>query len=106
MTIFRQAALDPFLSRDIKNLNTEFNRQQRRGLPTTHALVQNLKSRNVHCETKLYTDPKTGEEFTGHIFIALPESIKLACNNMDIVLVDNTYKTNKFNLLLLHMVGK
>ena len=44
--------------------------------------------------------------FTEYLFIALPESIKLAHQNQDVILVDNTYKTNKFDMPLLHMVGK
>ena len=51
-------------------------------------------------------DSETGIECTGHIFIALPQSIELAHKNMDIILVDNTYKTNKYDLPLLHVVGK
>ena len=46
------------------------------------------------------------ENQTRHLFIAYPDSIQLTQTNQDVVLVDNTYKTNKFDMPLLHMIGK
>jgi hypothetical protein len=60
-----------------------------------------LKDKGMHFEVHL-----DEERFTQHLFIALPEAIKLARQNQDVFLVDNTYKTNAFNMPLLHMVGK
>jgi len=81
-------------------MNALFNRQRNKGLATTDALIEDLKARNIHYEV-LPDDP-----FIEHLFIALPESIELALQNQDVILVDNTYKTNKFDLPLLHMVGE
>jgi hypothetical protein len=40
-----------------------------------------------------------------YLFIAYPASITLVLKNPDIILVDSTYKTNKFEMPLLHMLG-
>jgi hypothetical protein len=91
----------PFQNCTLYNLNASFNRQRNKGLATTDALIEDLKARNIHYEIRPDKD-----RFTEHLFIALPESIKLALQNQDVILVDNTYKTNKFDMPLLHMVGK
>jgi hypothetical protein len=78
-----------------------FNQQQNKGLATTNALIKDLKTQNIHYKARPDKD-----RFTKHLFIALPKLIKLALQNQDIILVNNTYKTNKFEMLLLHIVGK
>jgi hypothetical protein len=82
-------------------LNASFKRQRNNGLATTDALVADLRARDIKVEVKLGLDDRIR-----HLFIALPESIKLALENQDVILVDNTYKTNKFEMPLLHVVGK
>ena len=91
----------PFLLRDIYNLNALFKRQQLRGLSATDALILDLKARGIHYEIRPGEDDRTK-----HLFIACPESIRLALNNQDVVLIDNTYKTNKFDIPLLHIISK
>jgi hypothetical protein len=86
---------------DIYNLNASFKREQRRGLSANDALLQHLKDKGVHFKINV-----TATNRTHHLFIAYPQSIKLAQTNQDVVLVDNTYKTNKFDMPLLHMIGK
>jgi len=90
-----------FQNKTLYNLNASFNQQRNKGLATTNALIEDLKARNIHYEILPDKD-----RFTEYLFIALLESIKLALQNQDIILVDNTYKTNKFEMPLLHMVGK
>ena len=101
ITALRQLSDQPFQNKTVYNLNASFNRQRNKGLATTDALIEDLKARNIHHEVIPDKD-----RFTRHLFIALPESIRLAHQNQDIILVDNTYKTNKFEMPLLHMVGK
>jgi len=91
----------PFLNQQLFNLNALFKRQQNKGLATTDALIMDLEARGIIVKTRPGTDG-----FTEHIFIALPEAIELALQNQDVILIDNTYKTNKFDMPLLHMVGK
>ena len=93
--------ITPFQLYNIYNLNASFKREHRHGLSVNDALIQHLKDKGIHF--KINT---TLENRTHHLFIAYPQSIQLAQTNQDIVLVDNTYKTNEFNMPLLHMIGK
>ena len=58
-------------------------------MATTDVLVADLRARGIEVEVRPGLDDRTE-----HLFIALPESIKLALQNQDVILVDNTYKTN------------
>ena len=101
MTYLRQTTTTPLQPYDIYNLNASFKREQRHGLSANDALIQHLKDNNIHFKINI-----TLENRTHHLFIAYPQSIQLAQTNQDVVLVDNTYKTNEFNMPLLHMIGK
>jgi hypothetical protein len=91
----------PLQIHDIYNLNASFKREQRKGLSANDALILHLKAKNIHYKVNI-----TIENRTEHLFIAYPQSIQLAQANQDVVLVDSTYKTNKFDMPLLHMIGK
>jgi hypothetical protein len=82
-------------------LNSRFKREKLYGLEATDALVEHLKEKGIH-----YTIKSSQDNCTECLFIALPSSIQLALKNQDIILVDNTYKTNKFDMPLLRMVGE
>jgi hypothetical protein len=58
--------------------------------------------------TKKYTSKSnvTPQNQTRHLVIAYPQSIQLAQTNQDVVLIDNIYKTNKFDMPLLYIIGK
>jgi hypothetical protein len=101
ITALHELSDQRFQNKTLYNLNASFNRQWNKGLATTNALIEDLKAWNIHYEILPDKD-----RFIEHLFIALLESIKLALQNQDIILVDNTYKTNKFEMPLLHMVGK
>ena len=101
ITMLREQSRTPFLRCDIWNLNAKFKRECNRGLSIDDALIKDLKEWGIH-----YEGNPDKENITRHLFIALPESIKLAHDNQDVILVDNTYKTNKYDMLLLHVVGK
>jgi hypothetical protein len=77
----------PLQPYDIYNLNATFKREQRHGLSTNDALLHHLKDKRVHF--KINTTPTNR---TRHLFIAYPQSIKLAQTNQDVILVANTYK--------------
>jgi hypothetical protein len=91
----------PLQPYDIYNLNASFKREQRHGLSANDALITHLKNNKIHFKINI-----TLENRTRHLFIAYPQSIQLAQANQDVILIDNTYKTNKFNMPLLHMIGK
>lgn len=90
----------PLQPYDIYNLNASFKREQRHGLSTNDALLRHLKDKGIHFKINI-----TATNRTRHLFIAYPQSIKLAQTNQDVILVDNTYKTNKFDMPLLHIIG-
>jgi hypothetical protein len=64
-------------------------------------MIKDLKERDIYCEGN-----PDSKNITQHLFIALSESIELAKTNQDVILIDNIYKTNKYDMLLLHVVGK
>jgi hypothetical protein len=101
MTYLRQITTTPLQPYDIYNLNASFKREQRHGLSANDALIQHLKDNKIHFKIDV-----TPENRTQHLFIAYPQSIQLAQTNQDVILVDNTYKTNKFDMPLLHMIGE
>ena len=86
---------------DIYNLHASFQRERLQGLSANDALIRHLTDKGIHYKIQV-----TAENRIQHLFIAHPESIKLAQANQDTVLIDNTYKTNKFDMPLLHMLGK
>ena len=100
MTYFRQNSEKQFLPYDFYNLYASFRRDMRRGLSSTDALIEDLKERGIYQRTKPMGNT------TEYLWIALPQSIELALVNQDVVLLDTTYKTNKFGLPLFHIVGK
>ena len=65
-----------------------------------NALIQHLKDKGIHYKINIL------ENRTRYLFIAYPQSIQLAQVNQDVILIDNTYKINKFDMPLLHMIGK
>jgi hypothetical protein len=82
-------------------LNSRFKRKKLCGLEATDALIEHLKEKGIY-----YIVKPNKDNYTKHLFITLPLAIELALKHQDIVLVDNTYKTNKFDMPLLHLVGK
>lgn len=101
MTYLRQITTTPLQPYDIYNLNAAFKREQRHGLAANDALIQHLRDNKIHFKINI-----TPENRTRHLFIAYPQSIQLAQSNQDVILIDNTYKTNKFDMPLLHIIGE
>jgi hypothetical protein len=101
ITYLRQNTSTPFQTHDIYNLNASFSRKQHQGLSTNDALIKHLKEKGIHHKIL-----PTIENRVSRLFIAYPESIKLAQRHQDVILVDCTNKSNMYNLPLLHMVGK
>jgi len=101
LSVLQKLTTVPLQSYDLYNLKASFKRKEKHGLSTNDALIQHFKDQEIHF--KLNT---TSTNRVYHLFIAYPQSIQLALVNQDVVLVDNTYKTNRFDMPLLHMVGK
>ncbi|KAH8790019.1 hypothetical protein F5882DRAFT_401634 [Hyaloscypha sp. PMI_1271] len=73
--------------------------EQIHGLSTNDTLIQHLKDKGIHFKINIIVKNRTR-----HLFITYLESIQLVQTNQDIILVDNTYKTNKFNMPLLYII--
>jgi hypothetical protein len=82
-------------------LNASFKREERHGLSANDALIQHLKDKEIYFKINI-----TVENRTRYLFITYPDLIQLAQTNQDIILVDNTYKTNKFDMPLLYIISK
>jgi hypothetical protein len=100
ITFLNQTSIKLYLKDDVHNLYAAIKRQKLLGLPPTDALLADLKARDIHYEKKVNKDNRVD-----HLFIAYPKSIELARTNQDIILADCTYKTNKYELPLLHIMG-
>jgi hypothetical protein len=101
MAFLRQNTSITFQPYDIYNLNASFKRERLHGLSANHALIQHLTDKEIHFQVQV-----TAQNRAEYLFIAYPESIQLAHQNQDVILIDSTYKTNKFDMPLLHIVGK
>jgi hypothetical protein len=101
ITYLRETIITLLQPYNIYNLNASFKREQIHGLSTNDALIQYLKDKGIHFKINIIVENRTR-----HLFITYPELIQLAQTNQDIILVDNIYKTNKFNMLLLHIISK
>jgi hypothetical protein len=100
LTTLRQTTTIPILPSDIYNLFRSFKKEQKHGLSANDALIQHLQNKNIYYKVNI-----TSENRIQYLFIAYPQSIQQALINQDVILVDNTYKTNKFDIPLLHLVG-
>src|ERR1700710_2510861 len=102
LTFLRQA--DPttlILPRDLYNQNAALRRNIQQGKSTTEALIQHLQKSGI--KHSILKDPQT-RRLKG-LFIACPESIKYLQSHHDVLLIDNTYKTNRFELPLMDIIG-
>lgn len=102
LTYLRQ--VDPTtlaLPQDLYNQNAAIRRANRQGQSTTEALIQHLQNNGI--KHSILKDPIT-RRLKG-LFIACPESITYLQSHHDVLLIDNTYSTNRFNLPLMDIIG-
>jgi hypothetical protein len=102
LTILRQIAPEiPLIPQDLYNYNASLYRDIRQGQSPTEALLQHLESSSI--KHAILKDP-TNQRLKG-LFIALPESITYLQSHHDVLIIDNTYKTNRFELPLMDVIG-
>jgi hypothetical protein len=102
LTLLRQR--DPellIIPKDIHNYINSLRRDQRQGHSSTEALLLHLESKNRYYQVLL--DDETNRLIG--IFIACPESIQHLQSHHDVLIIDNTYSTNRFNLPLMDIIG-
>jgi len=66
----------------------------------TDALIKYLQEKGIP-----HSIQPDDNNWTQHLFIAHPKSLKLARAYPDVIIADCTYQTNKFGLPMLHMIG-
>jgi hypothetical protein len=91
----------PLLPRDLYNYNSQFRRIIRQGRSCTEALIQHLETKGIR--HSILKDPET-RRLNG-LFIACSESIQYLQSHHDVLLIDNTYRTNRFGMPLMDIIG-
>ena len=100
MTFLRQNDNElPLIPRDIYNQNAIIRRGIRAGYTATQALLNYLIKKGIYHRVLTSNNRLIG------LFIACPESIKHLQSNFDVILIDNTYSTNRFNMPLMDVIG-
>ena len=78
-----------------------FGENIRQGQSPTEALIQYLETKGV--KHYILKDPET-RRLKG-LFIAPSESIQHLQSHHDVLLIDNTYSTNQFDMPLMDIIG-
>lgn len=92
--------------KDIYNCTAAFAREARHGKSPPEALIDHLEGEKR--EGRIFLEWEADQGRGGHInyiFIADQRSVDYLNANPDIILLDCTYKTNKFDMPLLHILG-
>ncbi|KAI7962674.1 hypothetical protein MJO28_000768 [Puccinia striiformis f. sp. tritici] len=91
--------------RSFHNLNYRERQKNRRGEFPMATMVDCLKAKGFYYKIKSTLNNNTGINHLNSVFFSLPESLALAKNHPSCLLIDATYKTNRYKMLLLHITG-
>jgi hypothetical protein len=64
------------------------------------ALIDHLVNKGIYHRIRVSVTDQVDS-----VFITCPESLKHLQLNHDVILIDNTYRTNTFNLPLMDVIG-
>jgi hypothetical protein len=101
MTYIRQNIDIPTLPQDIYNQQAAIRQSFQGGQSATEALLSHLVEKSIYHVVEL----EALKNRLQRLFIACPNSIKHLQTNHDVLLLDNTYKTNRFDMPLLNSIG-
>lgn len=90
------------IPKDIYNYNDTLRRNQRQGHSSTEALLLHLESKDIYYQV---LQDETTNRLRG-LFIAYPESIQYLQSHHDVLIIDNTYSTNRFDMPLMDIIGQ
>ncbi|KAK9351040.1 hypothetical protein V1505DRAFT_191165 [Lipomyces doorenjongii] len=80
----------------------QLHRELLHGKTSTDALIEYLTSNHIKYDAKTdWVDNRVLQ-----LFIAFPASLEIARTNPDIMILDCTYKTDRWDIPSLHIVGK
>ena len=91
------------------NKRQRLRKEQLNRLSPTQAIFVALEEYNKEEKDRQYVysyylHPETQE--VNYLFFAHPGSIELLFNNYDVIIIDSTYSTNKYNMPLAHITGR
>ena len=90
----------PLLPRDIYNHNATTRRELRIGESSTQALLEHLIQNGIYHRVLLGAKNRVQ-----NLFITCPESLDHLQRNFEVILIDNTYRTNRFDMPLMVTIG-
>ena len=88
------------MPQDIYNQQSTIRQELRGGQSATEALLSHLVEKSIYHVVDLGYENRLKR-----LFIACPDLIKHLQTNHDVLLLDNTYKTNRFDMPLLNSIG-
>jgi hypothetical protein len=91
----------PVIPQDIYNYHALLRRDLRQGQSATEALIRHLETSGImhHILKDLDSNRLKG------LFITCPESVQYLQYHHDVILIDNTYSTNRFDMPLMDIIG-
>ena len=98
--VVRQATNHPLIAQDVYNVQKQVRLENLAGKTPMESLVHVVKNSQYH-----YNYVTDAEGHVSHFFFAHPQSVELLNRYPDILLLDCTYKTNRFKMPLLSIVG-
>jgi hypothetical protein len=104
--LWRIVPKTPVLPQDLYNQRAAQRRELRQGQSPIDALFLYLENKGTYCRP-LVNQPlvDSGTSRLEGLFIACPESIKHLQSHHDVLLIDNTYSTNRFDMPLMDIIG-
>jgi hypothetical protein len=107
LTYLRQVLPETLvLPQDLYNQRAALRRDLRQGQSPIDALFLYLENKGTYCRplvNQLLDD--LGASRLEGLFIACPESIQHLQSHHDVLLIDNTYSTNRFGMPLMDIIG-
>ena len=110
LTAVSKSSENPITLQDIKNVRKKHRTESLQGKTEIQTLLQELIK--ADWEVKYYTEITTNPQSSAssgqavrRLFFAHPESIKLLVQFPEVLLMDCTYNTNRFNVPLFTIIG-
>src|SRR2546423_2241479 len=100
LTAIRQTSNRTLIAHDVYNVRDNLRLKNLAGKSPTEALIAALEQGTYQFN---YRTNSTGR--VTHLFFAHPKSINLFRKYSDVLLLDCTYRTNKFKMPLFNIVG-
>ena len=95
---------------DIRNEVAKARVEELDGLTPTQALFVALEAYNIQDENLenryIYWYHRDNEGRVDYLFFIHPKSQELLCRHLDVLLINSTYSTNRYNMPLAHITGR